>query len=55
MADKALIIVPTYNERENIPTLISQVLEEDPRIEILVVDDNSPDRTGDLVEEIRGR
>jgi len=53
MADKALIIVPTYNERENIPSLISQVLEKDPRIEVLVVDDNSPDRTGDLVEEIR--
>ncbi|MDP1891755.1 MAG: polyprenol monophosphomannose synthase [Gemmatimonadaceae bacterium] len=55
MAEKALIIVPTYNERENIPTLISQVLEKDPRIEMLVVDDNSPDKTGDLVEEIAGR
>ena len=52
MAEKALIIVPTYNERENIPTLISQVLEKDARLEILVVDDNSPDKTGDLVEEI---
>lgn len=52
MSDKALIIVPTYNERENIPTLISQVLEKDPRIEMLIVDDNSPDKTGDLVEEI---
>ena len=52
MADKALIIVPTYNERENIPSLIAQVLEKDPRIEMLIVDDNSPDKTGDLVEEI---
>jgi len=52
MAEKALIIVPTYNERENIPTLISQVLDKDARLEILVVDDNSPDKTGDLVEEI---
>lgn len=55
MADKALIIVPTYNERENIPSLITQVLEKDPRIEILVVDDNSPDKTGDMVEEIGAR
>lgn len=55
MADKALIIVPTYNERENIPTLIAQALEKDPRIEMLVVDDNSPDKTGDLVEEIAAR
>ncbi|MDQ8155496.1 MAG: polyprenol monophosphomannose synthase [Gemmatimonadota bacterium] len=52
MADKALIIVPTYNERENIPTLLAQVLEKDPRIEVLVVDDNSPDKTGDLVAEL---
>lgn len=52
MAEKALVIVPTYNERENIPTLITQVLEKDARLEILVVDDNSPDKTGDLVEEI---
>jgi dolichol-phosphate mannosyltransferase len=55
MADKALIIVPTYNERENIPTLIAQVLEKDPRIDVLVVDDNSPDKTGDLVEDIQRR
>ena len=52
MSEKALIIVPTYNERENIPVLLSQVLSKDPRIEVLVVDDNSPDKTGDLVEEL---
>ena len=53
MADKALIIVPTYNERENIPSLIAAVLDKDPRIEVLVVDDNSPDRTDELVLAIR--
>jgi dolichol-phosphate mannosyltransferase len=52
MADKALIIIPTYNERENIPSLLAQVLEKDARLEVLVVDDNSPDQTGDLVEDI---
>jgi len=55
MSEKALIIVPTYNERENIPTLIAQVLDKDPRIEVLVVDDNSPDQTGDLVQDIGAR
>ena len=49
MVEKALVIVPTYNERENIPSLIAQVLEKDARLEILVVDDNSPDKTGELV------
>jgi dolichol-phosphate mannosyltransferase len=48
----ALVIVPTYNERENIPRLIPEILSRDPRLEILVVDDNSPDGTGDLVTEM---
>lgn len=51
MADLALIIVPTYNERENIVRLIDTVLVQDPRLEILVVDDGSPDGTADLVED----
>ncbi|MBN2018120.1 MAG: polyprenol monophosphomannose synthase [Candidatus Cloacimonetes bacterium] len=49
---KALIIIPTYNESENIPKLIPKVLSEDKRIEILIVDDNSPDGTADLVKNI---
>lgn len=52
MAERALIIVPTYNERENISRLIHAVLEKDPRLELLVVDDGSPDGTGDVVEAI---
>ncbi|MBA2669289.1 MAG: polyprenol monophosphomannose synthase [Gemmatimonadetes bacterium] len=48
----ALVIVPTYNERENIPRLIPEILSRDPRLEVLVVDDNSPDGTGDLVTEM---
>src|SRR5581483_4924867 len=50
--DRALVIVPTYNERENIARLIDTVLRQDPRLEILVVDDGSPDGTGDIVEGI---
>jgi dolichol-phosphate mannosyltransferase len=49
---KALVIVPTYNEKENIRRLIESVLPKDPRIEMLIVDDNSPDGTGDIVAEI---
>ncbi len=51
-AERALVIVPTYNERENIARLIDAVLSQDPRLEVLVVDDGSPDGTGDIVEGI---
>jgi len=50
--DKALIVVPTYNEAENIPRLIPEILEKDPSLEVLVVDDGSPDGTAVLVREI---
>jgi dolichol-phosphate mannosyltransferase len=50
---KALVIIPTFNEAENIPTLVPRVLEQDPGLEVLVVDDNSTDGTGDRVEEMR--
>ena len=52
MPERALVIVPTYNERDNIARLISAVLEQDSRIEMLIVDDGSPDGTGDIVEAI---
>ncbi len=51
MADrKILVIIPTYNERENLPRKVPRVLEQDPRIEVLVVDDASPDGTGELAD-----
>jgi len=49
-ANRILVILPTYNEAENVLDLFRLVLAEDPRIEVLVVDDASPDGTGDLVE-----
>ena len=52
MAERALVIVPTYNERENITRLIGAILEQDDRLEILVVDDGSPDGTGEIVDSI---
>jgi dolichol-phosphate mannosyltransferase len=50
--ERALVIVPTYNERENIARLIDNVLSQDPRLEILVVDDGSPDGTAEIVDGI---
>ena len=50
--DRFLIVMPTYNERENLPRIVPLVLEQDARIEILVVDDNSPDGTGDIAERM---
>jgi dolichol-phosphate mannosyltransferase len=50
--ERALVIVPTYNERENIRRLVTSVLRQDGRIEMLIVDDGSPDGTGQIVQEI---
>ena len=52
MPEKALVIVPTYNERDNIERIIERVLAQDARLEILVVDDGSPDGTGEVVDRI---
>lgn len=49
---KILVIIPTYNERENIGDLIPLVLDQHTEIDILVVDDNSPDGTAEVVEKI---
>jgi dolichol-phosphate mannosyltransferase len=50
--ERALVIVPTYNERENIRRIIDAVLRQDGRLEVLVVDDGSPDGTGQIVAEL---
>ena len=52
---RAIVVIPTYNEAENLPLLVPEVLEQDPRIEVLVVDDNSPDGTGDLADELAAK
>ncbi len=52
MAERALVVVPTYNERTNIPLLVPAILLQDPRLEVLVVDDNSPDGTGTLADDL---
>ena len=47
---KKLIIIPTYNELENLPRLLPEVLSQDIGIEVLIVDDNSPDGTSAFIE-----
>jgi dolichol-phosphate mannosyltransferase len=52
---KTLVVIPTYNERENIGLLVPEVFKTTPDVEILVVDDNSPDGTASLVQEMQNR
>lgn len=49
---EALVVIPTYNEKENIRRIIDAVLGQGGGIEVLVVDDNSPDGTGAIVDEM---
>ncbi len=46
-ADKTLVTIATYNEMENLPSLVEEVFQIAPEVDVLVVDDNSPDGTGD--------
>jgi dolichol-phosphate mannosyltransferase len=52
---RAVVVIPTYNEAENLPLLVPRVLEQDPRLHVLVVDDDSPDGTGKLADELAAR
>jgi dolichol-phosphate mannosyltransferase len=49
---RIIVVVPTYNEAENLPLLVPRILEQDPRLEVLVVDDASPDGTGKLADDL---
>ena len=51
----ALVIIPTYNERDNVGPITSAVLAADPRVDILICDDNSPDGTGQLADELASK
>lgn len=50
---KSLIVIPTYNEKENIGPIVQAVLEQNLGVEILVVDDSSPDGTGEIVKGLQ--
>lgn len=49
---RSIIVLPTYNERENIKELVTRIFTATPEIVVLIVDDNSPDGTGEKVEEL---
>ena len=50
--ERGLVIIPTYNERENLPRIVPQVLEQDQRLDVLIIDDGSPDGTGAIADRI---
>jgi len=49
---RVLVIVPTYNEADNLPIIVSAVQQHQPSVDVLVVDDNSPDGTGDIADRL---
>ena len=49
---RCIVVVPTYNEAENLPLLVPRILAQAPELEVLVVDDDSPDGTGKLALEL---
>lgn len=51
-SERAIVIIPTYNEKDNARDIIYSVLGSDARADVLIVDDNSPDGTGDIVAGI---
>jgi len=49
---KALVIIPTYNERENLTELLRQIFAQNLPLEVLIIDDNSPDGTGAVADQL---
>ena len=52
MKSQALVIVPTFNERENIQAVVKTLLENTSGVDVLIVDDNSPDGTGEIADSL---
>ena len=50
--ERCIAVIPTFNEAENLPLLVPRVLAQAPQLELLIVDDNSPDGTGKIADEI---
>jgi dolichol-phosphate mannosyltransferase len=53
--NETLVIVPTYNERENLPRMAEKLLSLPVKVDLLVVDDNSPDGTGKIADELAAK
>jgi dolichol-phosphate mannosyltransferase len=52
VSERAVVIIPTYNEATNVAHLVPRVLEQDSRLEVLIVDDHSPDGTGAIADRM---
>ena len=52
---QAIVIIPTYNERENLPLIVRKIFEQSLDLGILVIDDNSPDGTGQVADELASK
>ena len=52
LTTETVVVLPTYNERENLATIVEQVLNQNDSISVVVVDDNSPDGTGKLADTL---
>jgi dolichol-phosphate mannosyltransferase len=53
--NRALVCIPTYNEAENVEPITQAVLKAEPRVDILIVDDNSPDGTGKIADTLAAK
>lgn len=51
-SERTLVIIPTYDERENLPIVVERLLDAAPGVDVLVADDNSPDGTGEVADRI---
>jgi len=51
-ADRACIVLPTYDEHDNLPKIVPEILAAAPEVDVLVVDDDSPDGTGEIADEL---
>jgi dolichol-phosphate mannosyltransferase len=54
-AGRVIVVTPTYNERQNLEIMVGRIRESTPDVDVLVVDDNSPDGTGDLADKLAER
>jgi len=53
--DRVVVVIPTYNEADNLPLIVPEVLAQDERLQVLVVDDDSPDGTGKIADDLAER
>lgn len=53
--DKVVVLIPTYNERENLPRIVERIREAVPECDLLILEDNSPDGTGEVADELAAK